>query len=83
MANQEHSVMRSTTVLVQDRTGMEICNAYCTCANRWIVPSFNYAGSTYFFMNNQTLETVYIRVNINPLGVYAVHINFYYVLLWS
>ena len=28
----------STTVPVQDGTGMEICNANFTCANRWIVP---------------------------------------------
>ena len=30
--------LRGTTVPVQDRTGMEICNANCACATLWIVP---------------------------------------------
>ena len=29
--------LHGTTVLVRDGTGMEICNANCSCANHWIV----------------------------------------------
>ena len=36
VANQEHSDCAVPTVQVPDGTGMEICNANCACAKRWI-----------------------------------------------
>ena len=51
MADQEHS---NYVVPVQDGPGMEICNANCAYATRWIVPLR--------LVHNRTLETASISV---------------------
>ena len=54
--------LRGTTVLVQDGTGMEICNANCACATRWIVGPYVYSKRNFSSSLGYVLLLLYLPV---------------------